>query len=379
MSSATKEQKTGLFSEWEAWQTSFMNEALANYQRLNAIPQLPGKIEKVQKGVTPRELVYDEDRLKLYRYISPEKPKFKTPVCFVFALVNRPYIVDLKENRSVVAHFVRAGFPTYLIDWGIPTRAERFLSIDDYVNGYLRNVVEYLCERSDVENVNLLGYCMGGTLATMFTALHQEVVKNLILLTTGIDFGNKDGLISLWSDSRYFDVDKLVDSVGNVPAAFMQGSFLLLKPVQNLIQKQLHLMENVHNDAFVDDFMYMETWLNDNIPVPGEVYREFAKYLFQQNLLVKNRMRVGRHLVDLRKITCPLLNLMGKNDDLVPICQSETLNGLVGSTDNEKIIWPAGHIGLAVGGKAQSQLWPRVVDWLAKRSVKAATETESPG
>ena len=282
--------------------------------------------------------------------------------------MNRPYIVDLRENRSVVAHFVRAGFPTYLIDWGTPTRAERFLSMDDYVNGYLRNVVDYLCERLAVDKINLLGYCMGGTLSTMFTAIHQEVVKNLILLTTGIDFEKRNGLISLWSDQRYFDVDKLVDTMGNVPAAFMQGSFLMLKPVQNLIEKQIHLMENIHNEKFVDDFMYMETWLNDNIPVPGEVYREFAKYLFQQNLLVKNRMRVGKHLVDLRKITCPLLNLMGKNDDLVPCCQSETLNGLVSSTDNEKIVWPAGHIGLAVGGKAQAELWPRVVDWLAKRS-----------
>ena len=364
----TSERGAGLFNDWQSWQNSFMNEALTNLQRLNAVPQLVHKIDKVQKGVTPRELVYEEDRLKLYRYVNPEKPKFKTPICFVFALVNRPYIVDLRENRSVVAHFVKAGFPTYLIDWGSPTRAERFLTLDDYINGYLCNVVDYLSERAGVDKINLLGYCMGGTLSTMFTALHQDAIRNLILLTTGIDFENRDGLISLWSDSRYFDVDKLVDTVGNVPAAFMQGSFLLLKPVQNLIEKQLHLLENIHNEKFVDDFMYMETWLNDNIPVPGEVYREFAKYLFQQNLLVKNRMRVGKHLVDLRKITCPLLNLMGKNDDLVPVCQSESLNGLVSSTDQEKIIWPAGHIGLAVGGKAQAELWPRVVRWLAERS-----------
>jgi polyhydroxyalkanoate synthase len=353
---------------WERWQSSFFEEAMTQTQRLASIPQLFQKIDKVQKGVTPREMVYDEDRLKLYRYLSPQPPRYKTPVCFVFALVNRPYIVDLKENRSVIAHFVNAGFPTYLIDWGTPTRAERFLTMDDYVNGYLHNVVNFLREQCEVDAVNLLGYCMGGTLSTMYTAIRPDLVRNLILLTTGIDFAARDGLISLWSDPRYLDVDKLVDTVGNVPAAFMQGGFLMLKPVQNLIEKQIHLLENIHNEKFVDDFMYMETWLNDNIPVPGEVYREFAKYLFQQNLLVKNRMRVGRHSVNLRKITCPLLNLMGKNDDLVPPCQSEPLNDLVGSTDKETIVWPAGHIGLAVGGKAQAELWPRVVQWLGERS-----------
>jgi polyhydroxyalkanoate synthase len=267
-----------------------------------------------------------------------------------------------------VSHFVNAGFDTYLIDWGTPTRAERFLTTDDYVNGYIHNVVNYLRERTRAPQVSLLGYCMGGTLSTMYTALHQDNIRNLILLAAGIDFATRDGLINLWTDPRYFDVDKFVDTLGNIPAEFLQSAFLMLKPIANLIEKPINLMENLHKEEFVEDYLYMETWLNDNIPVPGEVYREFAKYLFQQNLLTRNRLPVGRHTVDLRKITCPVLNLMARNDDLVPCAQSEPLNDLVSSTDKEKIIWPAGHIGLAVSGKAQKELWPRATDWLIKRS-----------
>ena len=363
----TKE-KTGVSGDWESWQTSFLNEGFTNLRRLAALPFLPEKMAQVRKGVTPREIVYEEDRLKLYRYIGEGEIKHKTPLCFVFALVNRPYIMDLKEGRSVVAHFVNAGFDTYLIDWGTPTRAERFLTTDDYVNGYMDNVVNYLRERTGADQVSLLGYCMGGTLSTIYTALHQEKVRNLILLAAGIDFATREGLINLWTDPRYFDVDKFVDTMGNIPADFLQNAFLMLKPIANLIEKPINLMENIHKEEFVEDYLYMETWLNDNIPVPGEVYREFAKYLFQQNLLTKNRLPVGRHTVDLRKITCPLLNLMAKNDDLVPCAQSEPLNDLVSSRDKEKIVWPAGHIGLAVSGKAQKELWPRAVEWLAKRS-----------
>jgi polyhydroxyalkanoate synthase len=366
--STNMDNKSSNEVDWEAWQTSFTDETFTNLRRLASIPFLPTKLEQVRKGVSPREIVYEEDRLKVYHYIAEGEPKFKTPLCFVFALVNRPYIMDLKKGRSIVANYVKAGFDTYLIDWGIPTKAERFLTTDDYVNGYMLNVVEYLRERRGSDKVNLLGYCMGGILSTMFTAIHQDLVKNLVVLATGIDFSTRETLINLWSDPRYFDVDKFVDTLGNIPAEFLQTAFLMSKPIASLIEKPINLMENVQRDEFVDDYLHMETWINDNIPVPGEVYREFAKYLFQQNLLAQNRMPVGRHIVDLRKITCPLLNLMARNDDLVPPSQSEPLNDLVSSTDKEKIIWPAGHVGLGVGTRSHKDLWPRAVDWLVQRT-----------
>ncbi|MCB1123788.1 MAG: class III poly(R)-hydroxyalkanoic acid synthase subunit PhaC [Verrucomicrobiae bacterium] len=352
------------------WQRSLVEESFANFRRLSSLPSLYDKTQKVRKGVTPKELVYEEDKLNMYRYIPTGEIKYKTPILFVFALVNRPYIVDLKEGRSVVANFVNAGFDTYIIDWGVPTESDRFLSCDDYVNGYLANAVDYLRERTGSEKCSLLGYCMGGALSTMFSALHADVVKNLILLASGLDFSKKEGLIKLWSDPEYFDVDQFVDTVGNVPAEFLQAAFLMLKPVQNLIEKPISFWENADNDRFVDDFLHMETWLNDNIPVPGEVYREFAKYLFQQNLLIQNKMPVGKHIVNLGDITCPLLNLMATKDDLVPPCQSRTLNDKVSSKDKEVIEFPAGHIGLAVGGRAQKELWPHVVQWLGDRSEK---------
>ena len=149
---------SGVSADWEAWRNSFINESFLNLRRFASMPFLPEKMERVRKGVTPREVVYEEDRLKLYRYTGQGNPKFKTPLCLVFALVNRPYIMDLKEGRSIVAHFVNAGFDTYLIDWGTPTRAERFLTTDDYVNGYIDNVVDFLRERTGVDKLTLMGY-----------------------------------------------------------------------------------------------------------------------------------------------------------------------------------------------------------------------------
>jgi polyhydroxyalkanoate synthase len=341
---------------------------MANVRRWAELPSLWSRAKQVRKGATPSEVVYEEDHLRLLHYPGDGTVKYKTPLLFVFALVNRPYILDILPNKSVVGHFVRAGFDTYLVDWGKPTLADRHLNLNSYINGYLRNVVKHVQKRTSSPKVSVLGYCMGGTMSSMFTALHPEVVKNLILLAAGIDFSTREGLLNLWSDARYFDVDAFVDAMGSCPAEYLQACFLMLKPVRNLLAKPVALMEKLDDKKYVDEFLTMETWLNDNVAVAGEVFREFVKYLYQQNLLVQNRLTIGRRTVDLKQITCPVLNLMAEHDDLVPPSQSQPFNELTSSQDCEAISLPAGHIGLAMGSSAQRELWPHAVQWLAKRS-----------
>ncbi|MFZ5831971.1 MAG: class III poly(R)-hydroxyalkanoic acid synthase subunit PhaC [Planctomycetota bacterium] len=355
-------------NSWRKSQEAVIDEATNLLKRMTRLPLLWQHAQRVRKGATPADVVYEEDRLKLRRYRSDAPPRYKTPLVLVFALVNRPYILDILPGKSVVEHFIRGGFDTYLIDWGVPNHADRHLTFDTYVNGYLANVVDYVKERTNSPQVNVLGYCMGGTMSAMFTALHPEQVKNLMLLAAGIDFSTREGLLNQWTAADTFDVEAFVDAFGNCPAEFLQASFQLLNPIGNYLEKPLTLMERVDDERFVDEYFTMETWLNDNVPVPGEVFREFVTYLYQRNLLVKNELPVGRHLVNLRRITCPVLNLMATRDDLVPCAQSEPFNDLVSSTDRKTIKFPAGHIGLAMGTRAQKELWPKAVEWLAERS-----------
>jgi polyhydroxyalkanoate synthase len=360
---------SGFFNPFYQWQRAALDESFATAGRASTFPTIWQKAQRVRKGVTPSEVVYEEDRLKLLHYPGDAKPRHRTPLVFIYALVNRPYILDLKKGRSVVANFVDQGFDTYLVDWGVPTYADRHLTLDDYINGYMCNVFDYVRERTGVEKVNVLGYCMGGTMSAMFTALHPERVKNLILLAAPIDFSSNDGLLNIWSRAENFDVDKFVDAFGNCPPEFLQASFLLLRPVGNLLEKPLNFYENMHDEKFLEDFLTTETWLNDNIPVPGEVYREFIKYLYQKNLLTQNRVPVGKRIVNLKNIKCPVLNIMAGKDDLVPCSQGMPFTDLVGSRDRKSILLEGGgHIGLAVGGRAQKEVWPQACEWLAKRS-----------
>ena len=209
---------------------------------------------------------------------------------------------------------------------------------------------------------------MGGSMTAMYAALRSEKVRNLIQMAAPVDWSQRDALLSVWCDEKYFDVDKMIEVYGNAPPHWLQSSFQMLKPVQNFMEKWVGFYENMENEKYLEDFFAMETWLNDNIPVAGETFRQFVKYCFQKNLLIQGKLEIGGERVDLKKVTCPILNLVAQQDHLVHPNQSLPFNDAVGSTDRKTINHPAGHIGLAVSGKAHRDLWPKVVDWLEERS-----------
>ncbi len=336
--------------------------------KMGALPRAAQIAKEVRVGTTPTRTVYSEDKLNLLRYESDTPRQFETPLVVAFALVNRPYILDLRPGKSVVQHFIGAGHDVYNIDWGVPADSDRFLTIKDYVLGYMDNVVDHMRERTGCDQVNILGYCMGGSMSAMYASLRPEKVKNLILLAAPVDWSCKESLLSLWTDPKYFDIDKVLEVHGNAPAEWLQSSFMMLKPVQNMIEKYFTFYENMENEKFLEDFFAMETWLNDNIPVAGETFRQFVKDCFQKNLLIRGELELGNERVEMRNIECPILNLTAQHDHLVPCGQSLPFNDAVGSKDRKSINFPAGHIGMAVGSKAHRDLWPQVCDWLAERT-----------
>ncbi len=347
---------------------AFVGPWMSMLSKAMALPKVARAIEQVRVGCTPTRPVYREDALRLLRYETDVERRFETPLLFVFALVNRPYILDLRPGKSVVSHFVNRGFDTYNIDWGKPAEGDRFLGLEDYVLRYMDHCVDQVRRRSGSDRVSILGYCMGGSMSAMYASLHPDKVENLILLAAPVDWSGRDSLLSVWTDEKYFDVDKLLAVYGNAPPHYLQTSFLMLKPVQNFVEKWYGFSQNMDDERFLEDFFAMETWLNDNIPVAGETFRQFVKYCFQQNRLIRGKLELDGRAVDLRNITCPVLNLVAQHDHLVHPNQSLPLNDVVGSTDRKSINFPAGHIGLAVSSRAHRELWPKVADWLAERS-----------
>ena len=144
--------------------------------------------EDVEIATTPKDEVWRQDKVTLYRYRPVTEQKVKTPVLIAYGLIGRYTMADLQEDRSLVRNLLNLGVDLYVVDWGNPSRADRWLTLDDYIDGYLGECVEFIRERHGIDKVNLLGICEGGVFTTCYAALHPETVKNLVLTITPVDF-----------------------------------------------------------------------------------------------------------------------------------------------------------------------------------------------
>ena len=314
---------------------------------------------------TPYEVVYEEDRIKLKHYLPVREAALKTPLLVVYALINRETMLDLQPGRSVVQLFLEHGIDLYMMDWGYPTRKDRFLTIDDHVNGYMDNAVDFIRRTQNIEKINLMGICMGGTFSVIYSALHPEKIKNLITTVTPTNFDTDKGLLHTWM--RAVSADQMVDTFGNMPGDLLNFGFLLLNPARLMIDKYVGFFEQMDDKAFVENFIRMEKWIFDSPDVPGETFRQFIRDCYQKNLLIQSKMEVGGQIVDLKKITMPVLNFYGKFDHLVPPEACEMLTGRVGSADTENICLQTGHIGIYVSSKCQREFAPKIAAWLKER------------
>jgi len=353
-------------------------EAQELQARAQRVMNLMEKPLETEIGSTPYEVVYQEDRIRLKHYKADGERKIKTPLLIVYALINRETMLDLQPGRSVVRSLLDAGVDLYMIDWGYPTRKDRFLTIEDHVCGYMDNVVEFIRRRSGSGQVNLMGVCMGGTFSVMYASLFPEKIRNLITTVSPTNFDTDKGLLHLWV--RGLNVDRLVDACGNIPGDMMNFGFLLLNPARLMIDKYVGFLDNADKKEFVENFYRMEKWIFDSPDVPGETFREFLKDLYQKNLLIKNELVLGGKRVDLKKITMPVLNIYGRFDHLVPPEAAGGLHEHVGSKDAEDFCMETGHIGIFVSGKAQKELVPKIAGFLAKRDAAGkAAARKGPG
>jgi len=316
---------------------------------------------------TPYDVVYQEDRVKLKHYRPRTETRYRTPLLVVYALINRETMLDLQPGRSVVERFLNAGIDLYMIDWGYPTQKDRFLGFDDHINGYMNNIVDFILETHKVEKINLMGICMGGTFSVIYSALHPDKIKNLVTTVTPTNFDTNKGLLHVWM--KGIDVDRIVDTFGNLPADVMNFGFLLLNPARLMIDKYVGFLENMDNKEFVENFVRMDKWIFDSPDLPGEVFRKFIKDCYQGNKLIQSKLEVGGRRVDLKKLTMPLLNFYGKFDHLVPPEACDQLVKKVGSNDTEDICLNTGHIGIYVSSKCQEEFAPKIAKWLLERDA----------
>jgi polyhydroxyalkanoate synthase len=353
-----------------------MNQAVA----MNGVADLAKRLQvfsrvvttKAAIGQTPKELVWALNKAKLYRYtpVLPAEKRYRIPLLLIFAIMNRPSILDLRPGHSFVEFMVGEGYDVYLLDWGVPGLEDKDLKLDDYAIEYLPRAIRKVKAIAGVEEFSMLGWCIGAILTTIYAAVRsEEGLRNLLLLTAPLDFSNRAGLtFARWTDERYFDIDKVLEAFGNMPGEMIDYGAKALKPVENYIGNYCKLWDNLDDPRVVESWQAMNTWVTDKVPMTGGAYRQLIVELYRKNRLMKNELLVRGERVDLGKIRAKLLTVIAEGDHITPPCQSESIMAKVGSQDKELYRIPGGHIGIMAGSAAPRTTWPHIEEWLSARS-----------
>jgi len=327
---------------------------------------------RVPIAQTPKALIWSLNKARLYRYVPvvPAEKRQRVPLLLVFAIMNRPYILDLMPGRSFVEYMVNQGYDVYLLDWGSPGLEDKNLKFDDYALEYLPRAIRKVKSVSGSDDFSLLGWCLGAVVCTIYAALRpDDGLRNLLLLTAPLDFSKRESItIANWVNQKHFNLERILSTYGNMPAEMIGSGAQLLKPVENLVVNYCRLWDNLENARTVRGWQAMNTWVTDNIPMAGAACYQLITELYRNNALIENRLIIRDQVVDLSKITANLLNIIATDDHITPPCQSESILDKVSSADKETYRIQGGHIGIMAGSSAPKKSWPHMHQWLSARS-----------
>ena len=325
---------------------------------------------KASTGQTPKEIIWTKNKAKLYHYEPALEKRYSVPILLIYALINRPYVLDLMPGNSLVEYLSHQGFDVYMLDWGTPGEEDRNLSFENYVLDYIPRAIKKVTRYAHSEELTILGFCMGGTMTAMYASLFPgKPLKNLIFLTTPFDFTPENmGLYGLWTSPKHFNPDILVEAFGNVPGELVDTGNRMVKPITNYVGTYVTMWDRILQDKPMDTWLAMNKWVNDGVPFAGETFKQWIKEFYQQNKLIKGEIKLRGRRVDLHNITCPVLNIAGTKDHICALPQAEAGMNQISSKDKEFFVLNAGHVGLLTGSEARKNLWPKIKSWLEVRS-----------
>ena len=297
-----------------------------------------------------------------------------TPLFVVPSLINRAYILDLKPELSLLRYLAGLGFRPLLVDWDRPGAQERGFSLTDYIAGRLERALDAACAAAGGP-MPAVGYCMGGLLALALAERRRRDVTALALLATPWDFhadpeagGSGSGAHSQAPQARVAAtgaqaLEPAMQTLGYLPVDALQTLFQGLDPL-TAVRKFLTFARLDPDSRRAETFVALEDWLNDGVPLAAAVARDCLYGWYGRNDTARGQWKIAGRPVDPSRVTQPALCLLPAQDRIVPPASAAALGGAL---PNAEVQSPAlGHIGMVVSGKAKTEAWAPLADWLTR-------------
>ena len=313
-----------------------------------------------QRSLEDPPVLWRDGEIRLLDY----GPGDGMPVLFVPSLINRAYILDLSERRSLLRWMARdTGLRPMLVDWGTPGERERGYDLTAYVTGPLETALTTARALADAP-VPVVGYCMGGLLALALAARRPDDISGLALLATPWNF-HTERVVQAEALARAVEAaGPLFDAHGELPVDIIQSMFTALDPFL-VTRKFVKFAAMDPTSQAAEDFVALEDWLNDGIPLSAPVARECMGGWYGRNTPFTGDWKIAGAPVDPRRVETPSLVLVPQQDRIVPPASAAALAELL--PDATQMSPRLGHIGMVAASRARKAVWEPLAGWLAGR------------
>jgi polyhydroxyalkanoate synthase len=341
-------------------------------------------------AVTPGEVIYQNELIQLIQYAPSTAEVGKRPLVMVPPCINKYYVLDLQPENSFVRHAVGAGHTVFMISWRNAPASLGQLTWDDYLEQGVLRALDVAREVSGAEQVNALGFCVGGTLLgaalAVLAAKGEDLVASVTFLTTMLDFSDT-GLIGLFVDeSSVAARERSIGRGGILPGSDLAFVFSALR-ANDLIWPYVVNNYLLGGTPPPFDILY---WNADGTDLPGPMYCYYLRHTYLENKLREPGALVNCGVpVDLGKIKCPMFVYASMEDHIVPWRSAYRTLGLLGG-EKTFVLGASGHIAgvinpadknrrshwlgapypedpdawLASASEQRGSWWPRWTAWL---------------
>lgn len=360
-------------------------------------------------ATTEGTVVFENELFQLIQYQSLTKKVYERPLLLVPPCINKYYILDLQPENSLVRYAIEQGHTVFLVSWCNPDASLGHLGWDDYILNGVVKALEVVQDISGQEQINALGFCVGGTLlATALALLYgrgEKPVAGLTLLTTFLDFSDT-GVVDVYVDEAQVALrEQTIGKSGLMPARDFTSTFSSLRPndlVWNYVKSNYLKGENP--PPF--DLLY---WNADSTNLPGPMYCYYLRNMYlENNLRVPGKTSVAGEKIDLSKIDVPAFIYGSREDHIVPwtaAFESVALLNPKKRNRNRFVLGASGHIAGVINPPAKKKRsywtndgaastaeewlsgaqehagswWPEWAAFLAKNAGKQVAPPRKPG